>query len=186
VHDPRLLALIETIVTSYSAVEHGCGLPLGNVTSQLFANVYLNPLDHYIKERLRMRWYARFCDDMILVHSSREYLQYSVLPAVAGFLRTHCDLELHPHKLFLHTFARGMDVLGMVPRPYARTLRTVTKHRMMGNVRERLTGYRDGRCDDDAVRGTLDSYRALLDRGQHHDVRGSLDTLARTALFQTP
>ena len=79
IRDERLCALIEIIVKSYASDESGLrGLPLGNSTSQLFANLYLNSFDHFVKEQLRAQFYLRFCDDFIIVHTDRNVLDQSV------------------------------------------------------------------------------------------------------------
>lgn len=50
------------------------GIPIGNLTSQLFANIYLNQLDHFVKECLRIKWYARYMDDFLIIHPDKNYL----------------------------------------------------------------------------------------------------------------
>lgn len=88
-----------------------CGLPIGNLTSQLFANVYLNPLDHYVKRVLKVRYYGRYVDDMLLVHSDKSILLHSIA-AIKAFLQNHLNLTLHPRKIKLQQAFQGFDFLG--------------------------------------------------------------------------
>lgn len=93
-----------------------CGLPIGNLTSQIFANVYLNALDHFIKHDLGVRYYGRYVDDFVLVHQSQTYLK-EVNPQIADFLRHQLKLTLHPRKMYLQHYSKGICFLGMVVKP---------------------------------------------------------------------
>jgi len=110
------------------------GVPIGSVTSQLFANVYLDAFDHLIKEKLKVRNYLRYTDDMCFVHSDVNYL--SSLPnLLQEWLWQNRRLELHPHKIILTKSARGVDWLGWVHLPWHKVLRTKTKKRMLKRLR---------------------------------------------------
>lgn len=88
-----------------------CGMPIGSLTSQLFSNVYLNDLDHYIKSDLKVRYYGRYVDDMIFMHPSKEFL-YSLIGKVDDFLQNKCGLNLHPKKSRLEHYRKGVEFLG--------------------------------------------------------------------------
>lgn len=94
----------------------GCGLPIGNLTSQIFANIYLNVLDHFIKHDLGARYYGRYVDDFILVHQSHSHLKSS-LTKITDFLKKDLHLTLHPRKIHLQHFNKGVPFLGVVIRP---------------------------------------------------------------------
>lgn len=128
VRDARLLRLIRDIVSSFPA-----GLPIGNLTSQLFANVYLNELDQFVKHRLRIHGYVRYCDDFILIHTDRAVL-LRALPAIRDFLGQSLQLSLHPDKIELRRYNQGVDFLGYVCFPRYRVLRTVTKRRLFRRI----------------------------------------------------
>ena len=89
----------------------GKGLPIGNLTSQLFANFYLTPFDHYVKHTLGVRYYGRYADDFVIVHPDREYLR-ELVPLLERFLRDELGLTLHPRKRWLQHYARGVSFLG--------------------------------------------------------------------------
>ena len=117
-----------------STISHK-GLPLGNLTSQLFANVYLHELDRYVKFTLREQFYARYCDDFVIAHVSRAYLEELIFQ-IEAFLEANLGLQLHPAKIEIRTWAQGVDFLGYVLKPHATLLRTKTKRRMIARADE--------------------------------------------------
>ena len=138
--DERILWLIREILLSHGS-ETGRGIPLGNVTSQLFANVYLHELDWYMKQTLGVRWYARYYDDFAVVSADREYLERLIEP-IRLFLSSQLGLELHPSKVTIRSWDQGVDFLGFVLRPHTTTLRTKTKQRMLTRVtKQNLSSY---------------------------------------------
>jgi hypothetical protein len=95
----------------------GKGLPIGNLTSQLFGNVYLNRFDRFVKCELGCRYYGRYVDDIVIVHQDKEYLK-SIIPILKQYLRSRLFLELHPKKIRLQHFSLGVPFLGAVIKPY--------------------------------------------------------------------
>jgi len=87
------------------------GMPLGNLTSQFFANVYLNELDYFIKHELKAKYYIRYVDDFIILHESKEQLQVWIIQ-IEEFLRNHLKIELHPQKSKIISLSRGVDFVG--------------------------------------------------------------------------
>lgn len=135
---PKTLALIKTIITTHRelespktndcpqmslfdqvkesaeasiSVENRTGLPIGNLTSQLFANIYLNELDHFIKDRLRVKYYARYMDDFLIISPDKEYLK-DLLGKIREFLKNDLHLSLHPKKLTIKNVADGVPFVG--------------------------------------------------------------------------
>ena len=82
-----------------------CGLPIGNLTSQLFGNIYMNEFDHWVKRELNIKHYGRYVDDFVLIHESKDYLQ-SVIPKLSDFLLSTLQLTLHPDKIYLQHYSR--------------------------------------------------------------------------------
>jgi hypothetical protein len=85
-------------------------MPLGNLTSQFFANVYLNELDYFVKHKLRAKYYIRYVDDFVILHKSKKRLQY-FRKRIEEFLIS-LDLELHPDKSEIHALRNGITFLG--------------------------------------------------------------------------
>lgn len=138
--DEAILELVRTIVLSHGA-ETGKGIPLGNVTSQLFANIYLHELDWFMKQQLGIKHYIRYCDDFVIVSTDKSYLQSLIAP-IRSFLKHELQLDLHPTKVSIRPWSQGVDFLGHVLLPHATMLRTKTESRMLARVTEQnLSSY---------------------------------------------
>lgn len=92
------------------------GFPIGNLTSQLFGNIYLDGLDHFAKEKMGLKYYGRYVDDIVVVHRSRNYLK-SIVQAIKNFLKG-LFLEIHERKIYLQHFSRGVEFLGTFIKPF--------------------------------------------------------------------
>ncbi len=140
ISDEQALQLLRTILLSHNA-ETGKGIPLGNVTSQLFANIYLHELDWFMKQTLGIKRYLRYCDDFVVVSTNQFYLQ-SLIESIRQFLMSTLRLELHPTKVSIRSWDQGVDFLGYVLRPHATSIRTKTKRRMLARVnQDNLSSY---------------------------------------------
>ncbi|MBI3385711.1 RNA-directed DNA polymerase [Candidatus Gottesmanbacteria bacterium] len=109
------------------------GIPLGNLTSQVFANMYLHEFDMYMKHTLKMRYYIRYADDFVIAYSSKQKLEKLIAP-ISNYLREKLILELHPHKITIRKLSWGIDFLGYIILPHYRLPRTKTKHRMLRHI----------------------------------------------------
>jgi len=134
VQDPDSLWLVWEIIDSFKK-SPGCGIPLGNVTSQLFANIYLNELDQFIKKDLRIKYYVRYCDDFVILSNNKEDFP-KIINQISEFIEFGLKLKLHPDKVFIRSYLEGIDFLGYVLRPHHRLLRTKTKRRMLKKINE--------------------------------------------------
>jgi hypothetical protein len=94
-----------------------CGLPIWNLTSQLFSNVYLSDFDLFVKQKLRIKYYWRYVDDFILVHKDKEYLK-SLIPEIWNYLETRLWLVLHPKKIYLQHYTKGVLFLWSYLKPH--------------------------------------------------------------------
>lgn len=92
------------------------GLPIGNLTSQFFANVYLNELDQFVKHKLKIRYYLRYVDDLILLSQNKEQLK-KWRDEIDKFLRNNLKLELHPGKEIIQDVNKGINFVGFITRP---------------------------------------------------------------------
>lgn len=130
--DIRTQRLLTEIVGSFSTAP-GKGLPLGNLTSQLLVNVYMNEFDRFAKHKLHAEKYIRYADDFVVVSHDKKWLE-KLLPIIREFLYSKLSLELHPNKVSTGTIAAGIDFLGWVHFPDHSVLRTSTKNRMIRNL----------------------------------------------------
>lgn len=132
ISDNRILLLLANIINSYEA-SSGCGLPLGNLTSQLLVNIYMNKFDQFVKHEIKVKYYIRYADDFVFLSDDKEWL-ILILPLINRFLVEELHLKLHPQKTHINTLASGIDFLGWVNFIEHKTLRTKTKRRMMRRV----------------------------------------------------
>lgn len=109
------------------------GLPLGNLTSQLFVNVYMNEFDQFVKHKLKAKYYIRYSDDFVILSLDKNKL-IDQLTTIQAFLEKKLHLILHPNKIILKTFSSGVDFLGWVNFPNHRVLRSSTKRRMLRRI----------------------------------------------------
>lgn len=107
----------------------GCGLPIGNLTSQLFSNIYLNAFDHYMKRVLKCKHYGRYVDDAYVVSCSRAFL-HKVIPLADKFLMKELGLELHKGKIKIARVMYGTDFLGVYFKPWRLYTSTKSLHRI--------------------------------------------------------
>lgn len=89
-----------------------CGLPIGNLTSQLFSNIYLSDFDSYCKRTLKLKHYGRYVDDFVAIHTDKEYLE-SLIPRMNDYLQSEFALKLHPKKIYLQHYSKGVTFLGV-------------------------------------------------------------------------
>ena len=134
ISESRLIDLLDRVIESFE-YSQGKGIPLGNLTSQLFANIYMHELDYFMKFVLREKYYVRYCDDFVLVNTSRGYLE-NLTDTINSFLDGQMKMFLHPQKVSIRTWTQGVDFLGYVLLPHAIVLRTKTKQRMLQRINE--------------------------------------------------
>ena len=166
VSDPGVMWLLEQIIDSYEA-SPGKGLPLGNQTSQWFALYYLDPLDRLIKEKLRIRYYSRYMDDCVLVHSDRNYLKYclSEMQKMIGNL----GLEFN-EKTQVFPLKNGVDYLGYhfyltESGKVIRKLRRSTKVKYKRKLKQMKALYTDNRMDFEKIHQVVASYHGHMSHG---------------------
>jgi len=137
------------------------GLPLGNLTSQLFSNIYMNKLDQHIKHKLKAKYYIRYADDFVILSQDKKWLE-NLIPQIQVFLQKELKLTLHPNKVFIKTYASRVDFLGWNNFCDHRILRRKTKERMFRRIKANPTNE------------TLQSYLGLLRHGNTKKVREGL------------
>lgn len=160
------MALLREIIGSFSSGEKK-GIPIGNLTSQLFANVYMNALDQCMKHTMKVRYYLRYTDDFVIVSETEKYLR-DLLPHIRSHLHDRLQLQLHPHKVTLRKFRQGVDFLGYVLLPHHRMLRATTKRRMIRKLQNKRA-----LCEREpewkgSLEQTLQSYLGVLSHANAH------------------
>lgn len=160
IDDQETIWLIGKIVDSFF-ISPRTGLPLGNLTSQLLVNIYMNKFDHFVKHKLKAKYYIRYADDFVIISRDRKWLE-EILLDISLFLSGELKLALHPDKVFIKTLASGVDFLGWVNFTDYRVLRTSTKKRMLKNT------------DISSKIQSVQSYIGLLKHGNGYKLRSRL------------
>ncbi len=168
--DNETAALLQEIIGSFFSTAPGVGLPLGNLTSQLLSNIYMNEFDQFVKHRLKVKYYLRYADDFAVFSRNRAHLE-NILPTMQEFLEQKLKLNMHPNKIFIKTIASGVDFLGWVHFPDHRVLRTATKRRMFRNIK-----VKEGRDE------TVQSYLGLISHGNSWKLRQKIEGKAHNCL----
>lgn len=162
----------------------GIGLPIGDLTSQLFSNIYLNEFDNMIKRRFKIRHYGRYVDDFYVVHPSKAYLK-SLIPEIRTFLKERLGLTLHPKKIYLQPYTHGVAFLGAFVKPYRKyaiprsvnNFRSKAKKIISFSTRDELT---IGQLE--AIQASLNSYLGYL--GHYKSYKIIHKSLTGSAVFK--
>lgn len=155
IKDAKTLNVIKEIITSFDAGDIvGRGIPLGNVTSQVFANIYLNELDHYVKAILKERFYVRYNDDFVIVDNDRARLEVD-LRMIQKFVRDTLLLDIPANKASIRKLSWGVDFLGYNILPNCMLLRDKTKVKLYNNLNE----------------SNIESYLGLLKHCDSHNLK---------------
>jgi len=158
ISDKKVLRLIQEILDSNNK-ETGRGIPIGNLTSQLFANVYLNELDQYVKRVLKRRYYIRYMDDFLIFGDSKQEL-WQAKDAIAEFLKTKLDLNLHPRKAIVFQANKGIEFLGYKVFADYRILRKSTVKRIIRKLKKYKAKIRNGDVKPEKLAMAVESWKA--------------------------
>lgn len=141
-------------------------MPLGNLTSQFFANVYLNELDYFVKHTLRAKYYIRYLDDFVILHESEEQLmQWKI--AIDNFLRGKLKLELHPQKSKIIPLSRGVDFVGFRNFYHFRLLRK----RNIGKILSKVKKYKSGELAKEKMLESFQGWNAYAKWANSYKLR---------------
>ena len=168
-----LKEIIDSFSSEHSDIFYARGLPIGNLTSQLFANVYLNELDQFVKHKLKIKRYARYTDDFVIVASDKDYL-LDILKSINSFLKEKLALKMHPKKIQIRKYRQGVDFLGYVALPHYRAVRNKTKKRIFRKLKMRIVQHKAGEIDEKSLNQSLQSYLGVLSHADTHKLKEEL------------
>lgn len=169
-----------------------CGLPIGNLTSQLFSNVYLSDFDHYVKRTLGVKHYGRYVDDFFLVHERKDVL-LKMVPLIREYLQKELRITLHPNKIVLQPYQHGVVFLGAVVKPFRRYVHTRFKSnfkREIGAWERRLAGMNEEPSIETVrqLRDSINSYVGIMRHYKSLQLRrkffGGLSAIYRYGWFE--
>lgn len=173
--DPKLYPLIKLIIYSFETLPRK-GLPLGNVTSQIFSNIYLNELDQYVKQSLKARNYVRYCDDFVIVSDSKNYLDDCV-EKIKEFCKKRLLLDLHSNKIIFRKANQGVDFLGYIILPHRKVLRTKTKNRMLKKLATLKIIFEKGLIKKEYLEQVVQSYLGLLSHCKGENITQQIERI---------
>lgn len=183
IKDKRAMRLLEEIIQSYSSTPTEResetprrGIPIGNLTSQLFANIYMNKLDQFVKHKLKVKHYLRYTDDFVIVSENEKYLEDLIKP-INGFLRRKLKLSVHPQKVILRKYGQGIDFLGYIILPRYKIVRAKTRKRIFRKTNKLAEEYEAGMITKEKLEQSLASYKGVLSHANSYELFRKLKDL---------
>jgi len=152
IKDEKVIWLINQILVN-GFIEKG--MPLGNLTSQFFANVYLNELDYFVKHELKAKYYIRYVDDFVILNSSREHLKIWK-QEIDKFLRDKLKIEIHPEKSKIISLSRGIDFVGFRNYWYYKLVRKRNIRKILFKIEQ----YKKGEINKDKMLESFQGWNA--------------------------
>ena len=156
IDDVELIELIKTILNNFNSSVKGIGMPLGNFTSQFFANVYLNELDYYVKHILKAKYYIRYVDDFVILHKDKRVLVY-YLKHINNFLPC-LKIKLHPNKTGINPLCNGITFLGYKVFYYYKLLRKRNTKYFMKRFDENISLYNNGKITEEQLESRINGW----------------------------
>lgn len=168
--DRKLLEMIPPHKSLFAAKGHG--LPIGNLSSQFFANIYLNELDQFAKHRLGIRYMVRYVDDIVIFDKDPKKL-HSYIGLMDGYIRENLHIHFHPNKVEIGTLDRGFKMLGYVIRPRTRYIRQETARR----AKNKLLTMCQRKLPRQEIRAVANSYLGIFGQAKSYLERKKLAIL---------
>jgi len=169
ISDINTLELIKKILKNGEEKE-GVGMPLGNLTSQFFANLYLNKLDYFVKNRLRAKFYIRYVDDFVLLHNSKKQLELWKFE-IDRFLRDELKIELHAQKSKIIPLGKGIDFVGFRNFYYFRLLRK----RNIKKARQKIEQFNEEILNEEKLKEIFQGWLAYAKWANSYNLRKRLE-----------
>ena len=174
IRDEEVLSLIKTILANHKTQQPGKGMPLGNLTSQFFANVYLAELDNFVKHELRAKYYLRYVDDFIILHRNRAQLE-GWKRQIDAFLRESLRIELHPDKTRIIPLSTGVHLLGFRCFYYFRILKKSNVRRVFGRLALFRAKYAAGEMEQSRILLSNSGWQGYAMMGNTYKLRRQVD-----------
>jgi len=148
-------------------------MPLGNMTSQFLANVYLNGLDYFIKHKLKAKYYIRYVDDFIILHSSKQQL-VKWKKEISNFLNNELKLELHKDKTKIFSMYRGTNFLGYKLFYNFKLLRKRNINTFKKRLNNKVKEYKNNQLDKEKLLSSIDGWFGYAQHANTYNLRKSI------------
>ena len=176
IKDAGVLALLDRIIDHNGNMPDGVGIPVGNLTSQLFANIYLDALDQFIKHELSVEAYIRYMDDFVILSPDKEQLR-SWLARIEQFLREELKLEFNPKTTILAA-KNGIDFVGYKHRATHRKVRKDSIKRIKRTIKK----CESGKITKEQLQKSIQSWTGHAGHADSYNLRKKIETLAEAAI----
>lgn len=173
IKEEKIISLIRTILDNHKTNNAGKGMPLGNLTSQFFANVYLNELDQFVKHKLKAKFYIRYVDDFVIFHHSKKVLN-DYKTQIDYFLKSKLSLELHPEKSRILKLSRGISFLGFRIFSFHKLVRKNNLRRFGKKFQKLKNLYTDGIVEREKVVECLEGWLAYVSHANTYKYRKNM------------
>jgi len=173
ISDKDIIWLINRILKTNNLKNsmNNVGMPLGNLTSQFFANIYLNELDYFVKHTISAKYYLRYVDDFVILHKSKFQLE-SWKNDIIIFLGYNLKLKLHPEKSKIYPLSRGIDFLGFRTYYHFRLLR----RRNIRSIHNKLTLFRQDKISSEKFNEIYQGWQAYAKWADTYNIRKRFST----------
>ena len=176
IKDAGVLALLDRIIDHNGNMPDGVGIPVGNITSQLFANIYLDALDQFIKHELGVEAYIRYMDDFVILSPDKEQLR-NWLARIEQFLREELKLEFNPKTTILAA-KNGIDFVGYKHRATHRKVRKDSIKRIKRTIKK----CESGKITKEQLQKSIQSWTGHAGHADSYNLRKKIETLAEAAI----
>ncbi|MBL7147776.1 MAG: helix-turn-helix domain-containing protein [Nanoarchaeota archaeon] len=173
IKDKKVIELIKTILSNYNTKIKSKGMPLGNLTSQFFANIYLNELDQFVKHKLKAKYYIRYVDDFVILSSSKDILE-SYKEKITKFLIKNLDLELHPDKSKIKYLYHGIDFLGFRVFYYHKLITKKNNRKFNRKYKTLKQSHKKGKINREKIIEKLEGWLAYISYGNTYKYKRNL------------
>lgn len=173
VKDEKLINLIRMILANHKSKVFGKGMPLGNLTSQFFANVYLSELDYFVKHKLKVKYYLRYVDDFVILYYSKRILK-NYKNKINKFIKENLKVELHPEKSKIKAICCGVSLLGFRVFYYHKLLRKSNIRKFLKRFLQLREKYLKKIIDFEAISEFLTGWFGYAMHANTHGLRGKI------------
>ena len=173
IKDKNILWLIKIILENHKTDLEGKGMPLGNLTSQFFANVYLNELDYYVKNELSAKYYIRYVDDFVILSNSKSKLR-TCEEQIHIFLKEKLDIALHPDKTKILTLDKGINFLGLRIYCHHKLLKKSNVRKFKNKLSRIIYNYDHKHADYDEIYDTIEGWIAHGKNADTYNLRNKI------------
>lgn len=170
INDKKIIWLIKKILNNFSTKKEGVGMPLGNLTSQFFANIYLNELDKFVKHNLKAKYYIRYVDDFVIIENRKSKLN-AYKEEIDKFLKQQLKLRLHPDKTNIFWIRQGTPFLGFRIFPCHKLLNERNIRKFKRKLDEAKILFEDDRINYDKIHSIFEGWLAYTKTANAYRLR---------------